>query len=203
LTRVWSTQALGHGDEAHKEALKKMGEILRLRDIVNLRGSLETPEVYWDLPELEGMYELISREFELSRRVSLLNLKLDYTQELVEARRIQLKDRRSTMLTNWIIGNSFSKVLFVVTLHRKYSRVFTFSECVPALIVACCLIKALSFTESTDKKRPDLQEKGGGGGSAVPPIPRLKRVVSSSSSTASSAPNHTSSSFASPAAASS
>jgi uncharacterized Rmd1/YagE family protein len=52
-------------DEAHKEALKKLGEILRLRDVVNLRGSLETPDVYWDLPELEGMYELIHREFEL------------------------------------------------------------------------------------------------------------------------------------------
>ena len=117
-----SMLALGHGDEAHKEALKKMGEILRLRDIVNLRGSLETPDVYWDLPELEGMYELISGEFELSRRVSLLNLKLDYTQELVEARRIQLKDRRSTMLTNWIIGNSFSKVLYVMTLYKGKTR---------------------------------------------------------------------------------
>merc|ERR1712216_306498 len=115
--------ALSHRDEAHKEALKKMGEILRLRDIVNLRGSLETPDVYWDLPELEDMYESISREFELSRRVSLLNQKLDYTQELVQARRIQLKDKRGTMLTNWII----------------------------ALIVACCLKKRYLSLKATTR----------------------------------------------------
>ena len=49
---------LGASDAAHKEALKKMGEILRLRDIINLRGSLETPDVYWDLPQLEGWADL-------------------------------------------------------------------------------------------------------------------------------------------------
>ena len=46
---------VGGGGAVHKEALEKMGEILRLRDIINLRGSLETPDVYWDLPELEGV----------------------------------------------------------------------------------------------------------------------------------------------------
>ena len=49
----WMTAA-----ETKEEALKKMGEILRLRDIINLRGSLETPDVYWDLPQLEGWADL-------------------------------------------------------------------------------------------------------------------------------------------------
>jgi len=84
---------------------------------------------------MTGMYELISREFELSRRIALLNQKLDYTQELVQARRIQLKENKGTILTNWII----------------------------ILIVACVILKCLDFYKRTPSQVQPVQDKGSWG----------------------------------------
>ena len=105
---------------------------------------------------MTGMYELISREFELSRRIALLNQKLDYTQELVQARRIQLKENKGTILTNWII----------------------------ILIVACVILKCLDFYKRTPSQVQPVQEKGIGGleKGKLPPIPRIKSHKSSSTS---------------------
>jgi len=92
-----------HSESGHKRVLQKMGEILYLRDVLNLRGCLETPKAYWNKPELEEMYNRIWVEFELGHRMFLLNQKLDYAHELVDARRIQLVDARQTRLTLYII----------------------------------------------------------------------------------------------------
>lgn len=54
------------------------------------RGNFATPDAYWDQPELEGLYVRIAKEFEIGRRVSLLNQKLDYAHELVQVRNAQL-----------------------------------------------------------------------------------------------------------------
>ena len=75
-----------------RRVLQKMGEILYLRDVLNLRGCLETPKAYWNKPgtlhevesagfitkgaELEEMYNRIWVEFELGHRMFLLNQKV-------------------------------------------------------------------------------------------------------------------------------
>jgi len=92
-----------HSESGHNRVLQKMGEILYLRDVLNLRGCLDTPKAYWNKPELEEMYNRIWNEFELGNRIFLLNQKLDYAHELVDARRIQLVDARQTRLTLYII----------------------------------------------------------------------------------------------------
>ena len=48
------------------------------------------PDAYWDNPELEGLYSRIAREFEIGRRLSVVNQKLDYAHEVVKVRNEQL-----------------------------------------------------------------------------------------------------------------
>jgi uncharacterized Rmd1/YagE family protein len=48
------------------------------------------PDAYWDKPELEGLYSRIAREFEIGRRLSVVNQKLDYAHEVVKVRNEQL-----------------------------------------------------------------------------------------------------------------
>mmetsp|Transcript_8494 Transcript_8494/g.13380 ORF Transcript_8494/g.13380 Transcript_8494/m.13380 type:complete len:150 (+) Transcript_8494:211-660(+) len=100
MTSSWDTPGPKH---CTLRSCKKMGEILRMRDIINLRGNLETPDAYWEQRELEGLYIIISREFDLAKRISTLNAKLDVAHELVEVRRMQLAEDYKSRLVLWVI----------------------------------------------------------------------------------------------------
>jgi uncharacterized Rmd1/YagE family protein len=68
-------------------------------------------------------YTLIRGEFWRSRRMALLNQKLDYTQELVDTRRAQLREERSNILTNWIIFLIvLCVILKVLDFHKNWSK---------------------------------------------------------------------------------
>lgn len=87
----------------NRNVLQKLGHILKMRDIINLERTLETPDAYWDRPELEGLYETVAKELELHGRKDALNTKLDYVKEVVDVWRGQVSDAYMVRLEQIVI----------------------------------------------------------------------------------------------------
>lgn len=87
-----------------KEALKVSGRILLLRGKLNLYSELvETPDIYWSESKLERIHENISTALDISKRVSILNRKLDYLSEESQAMISILSTRKEVNLELIII----------------------------------------------------------------------------------------------------
>ena len=51
-----------------------MGELLKIRGHVNLHSELlETPDMYWEEPQLEQLFEKMEHNMDISHRISILN----------------------------------------------------------------------------------------------------------------------------------
>jgi len=88
---------------SRKAIRKKMGELFIERSYVNVHVDiLDTPEFFWEYPELESLYTLIANELEISRRGEVLNQRLDVIRELFEMLGNELNHQHSSRL-EWII----------------------------------------------------------------------------------------------------
>jgi uncharacterized Rmd1/YagE family protein len=91
-----------------KQVLVKIGELLSFRAQLNLHSEIiETPDIYWDEPKQEEMYNRVTRLLELRSRVNLLNRKLDYAKEFSEVLKGHLGETHSHNLEKWIIFEVF------------------------------------------------------------------------------------------------
>lgn len=69
-----------------QDALKLSGRLLLLRGKLNLYSELvETPDIYWSESRLEKIHENISNALDISKRIVILNRKLDYLSDEAEA----------------------------------------------------------------------------------------------------------------------
>ena len=69
-----------------KDTLKLSGRLLLLRGKLNLYSELvETPDIYWSEARLEKIHENISQALDISKRIVILNRKLDYLSDEAEA----------------------------------------------------------------------------------------------------------------------
>lgn len=85
------------------DILKVTGRLFKLRAKLNLYSELiETPDMYWSEPNLEAIYEAVSRRLDISLRISIMNRKLDYVTEEQRALLGFLSEKKSTRL-EWII----------------------------------------------------------------------------------------------------
>lgn len=71
-------------------------------DIILHYGLLDTPDFFWDYPELEPLYQLTARYLEITPRVELLSKKLETIHDLFEMLADEQKHRHSATL-EWII----------------------------------------------------------------------------------------------------
>lgn len=102
-----------------KEITQRMGQLLELRSYLNLHGSLlDTPDVYWDEPKLEGLFHKISANLEVNGRISKLNKKLDYCHELVEVLKSHASSQHSSRLELIIIALISTEIL--ISLQHYY-----------------------------------------------------------------------------------
>ena len=96
-----------------KESLKKIGELLYFRNQLNLHSDLiETPDIYWNEPKQEDLYNRVTRILELRQRVSILNRRLDYAKESSEVLRNHLGETHSHNLEMGIIFLIIIEVVF-------------------------------------------------------------------------------------------
>ncbi|GME97155.1 unnamed protein product [Ambrosiozyma monospora] len=101
-----TTKKLSRGERLRlsaKDVLSSSGRLLLLRGKLNLYSQLtETPDLYWDEPNLEKIYTDISKVLEVNARANVLNKKLDYASEDAQTLVELLKSRNESKL-EWII----------------------------------------------------------------------------------------------------
>lgn len=87
-----------------KKALsKERGKLFLTKSHIHLHhGLLDTPEFFWEYPELEPYYLALARYLEVRQRIEVLNQKLEVIQELLEMLADEQKHMHSSLL-EWII----------------------------------------------------------------------------------------------------
>lgn len=89
---------------ARKEISQKMGEIFIERNFINLNSEmLDTPEFFWDYPELEPFYRRTVHYLDVNKRVDVLNKRLNVVHELFEILSSELNHQHLSRLELIII----------------------------------------------------------------------------------------------------
>uniref|UniRef100_A0A8D1VKG7 DUF155 domain-containing protein n=2 Tax=Sus scrofa TaxID=9823 RepID=A0A8D1VKG7_PIG len=104
---------------SHEEVMQKMGELFALRHRINLSSDfLITPDFYWDRENLEELYDKTCRFLSITRRVKVMNEKLQHCMELTDLMRNHLTEKR-TLRLEWMIV-----ILITIEVMFELGRVF-------------------------------------------------------------------------------
>jgi uncharacterized Rmd1/YagE family protein len=88
---------------SRKEISQKMGELFIERNSINLHSEvLDTPEFFWEHPELENFYRRTAHYLDVSKRVEVLNKRLTVVHELFEILSNEYNHQHSSRL-EWTI----------------------------------------------------------------------------------------------------
>lgn len=106
---------------SRKEIRRKMGELFIERNSINLHMDvLDTPEFFWEYPELEPYYTMMANYLDIRTRVEVLNQRLDVVHGLFEMLGTELNHLHSSRLEMTIICLIVIEV--VVSLARDVFR---------------------------------------------------------------------------------
>ncbi len=87
-----------------KEIAQKMGKLFLERSSINLHSDiLDTPDFFWDYPELEPLYHMAAKDQDIKQRVDILNKRLNLIHELFEMLSDVFNNRHSSILEIIII----------------------------------------------------------------------------------------------------
>jgi len=87
-----------------RDVLKKMGAIFLVRSAINLHSDLlDTPDFFWERPQLEIIYEQILKELDLLSRIDTLNNRLNTIQDLYSLLSSQLEYRHGFLLESVVV----------------------------------------------------------------------------------------------------
>uniref|UniRef100_A0ABI7Y338 DUF155 domain-containing protein n=3 Tax=Felis catus TaxID=9685 RepID=A0ABI7Y338_FELCA len=104
---------------SHQEVMQKMGELFALRHRINLSSDfLITPDFYWDRENLEQLYDKTCQFLSITRRVKVMNEKLQHCMELTDLMRNHLTEKRALRL-EWMIV-----ILITIEVMFELGRVF-------------------------------------------------------------------------------
>lgn len=105
---------------SRKEIRKKMGALFLDRSSINLHTDvLDTPEFFWEHPELEPMYLDVANELDVETRGQVLNQRLDVLRELFEMLGNELNHQHSSRLEWIIIWLIVLEVVILLLTHFK------------------------------------------------------------------------------------
>ena len=97
------------------EISRKMGELFIERNFINLHSeTLDTPEFFWNYPELEPFYRRTAHYLDVSKRVEVLNKRLTVVHELFEILSNQLNHQHTSRLETIIIVLIVIEVIIAV-----------------------------------------------------------------------------------------
>lgn len=87
-----------------KQIAQKMGKLFLERSSINLHSDiLDTPDFFWDYPELEPLYRMTAKDQDIKQRVEILNKRLNLIHELFEMLSDVFNNRHSSILEIIII----------------------------------------------------------------------------------------------------
>lgn len=107
------------------EVLRKTGELLALRHLINLSSDLlDTPDFYWDREAYEQLYLQVCSYFAITRRTKVMNEKINHCVELAELISHNLNEAHNTRLEWMIIILIMIEVCFEILhyVHRYYDH---------------------------------------------------------------------------------
>lgn len=105
-----------------KAIRKKMGELFIARNSINLHADvLDTPEFFWESPELEPLYMMVANYLDIETRVEVLNQRLDVVHELFQMLGSELNHQHSSRLEWTIIWLIIIEV--ILTLLKDVFRI--------------------------------------------------------------------------------
>ncbi|KAJ3216159.1 hypothetical protein HDU67_009886, partial [Dinochytrium kinnereticum] len=91
--------------DGRRDVLKIVGRLFRLRMNVNLVSNvLDTPELFWSEPELQGLYNAIRGYLEISQRVTVLNTRVEVISDLLDMLQDHLNHTEVTWNTIIVIA---------------------------------------------------------------------------------------------------
>ena len=100
---------------SRREIRKKMGQLFIERNSINLYMEvLDTPEFFWEYPELEPLYLMTANYLDVKRRVEILNQRLDIIHGLFEMLGTELNHLHSSRLEWTIIALIVIEVLIAL-----------------------------------------------------------------------------------------
>lgn len=100
---------------SRKEIRCKMGELFLERSSINLHVDvLDTPEFFWEYPELECYYKMMANYLDVTARVEVLNQRLDVIHELFQMLGNELNHQHSSRLEITIIALIVIEVVLIL-----------------------------------------------------------------------------------------
>jgi uncharacterized Rmd1/YagE family protein len=88
---------------SRKEIRRKMGQLFIERNSITLHVDvLDTPEFFWEYPELDPLYRMVANYLEIETRVEVLNHRLNVVHELFQMLGSELNHQHSSRL-EWTI----------------------------------------------------------------------------------------------------
>lgn len=103
---------------SRKAMRRKMGELFITRNSINLnKDVLDTPEFFWEYPELEPAYLLMANYLDIRTRVEILNQRLNVIHDLFEMLGTELNHSHSNRLEWIIIWLILIEVIISLTVH--------------------------------------------------------------------------------------
>lgn len=88
---------------SRREIRRKTGQLFIERSSINLHlDVLDTPEIFWEFPELEPLYKMAAIYMDINTRVEILNHRLNVLHELLEMLGNELNHQHSSRL-EWTI----------------------------------------------------------------------------------------------------
>lgn len=105
---------------SRKKIRKRMGELFINRSSINLHVDvLDTPEFFWDNPDLKPLYTCAANDLEIAARGQTLNQRLNILKELFEMLGNELDNQHSTRLELIIIWLIMIEVIITILTHYK------------------------------------------------------------------------------------
>lgn len=109
---------------SRKQIAKKLGQLFLVRNSINLHTEmLDTPDFFWEHPQHENLYKLITKNLDVPQRVEVLNRRLDMIRDLFSMLEEQMNHQHSSLL-EWIIIILISTE--IVLFLAKESKIFSF-----------------------------------------------------------------------------
>ncbi len=100
---------------SRKDISRKMGELFIERNFINLHSEiLDTPEFFWNYPELEPFYRRTAYYLDVTKRVEILNKRLNVIHELFEILSSELNHQHSSRLEITIVLLILIEVMLAV-----------------------------------------------------------------------------------------
>src|SRR5690606_161638 len=82
---------------------RRIGYLYIERNSLNMQSAiLDTPEFFWEHPEVEAIYKMTIEDLDLNKRADILNNRLQILHDMFELLGNEINHRHSTIL-EWII----------------------------------------------------------------------------------------------------